>query len=235
MHIQIDTNLAALERQFSGLAKQLRYAAAVALTKTAKDVQAAVPQQLERDLDRPTTFTKRGTYVVPARRETLEAAVNFKDRQARYMALQISGGPRQAGAAGIKLPGNIKLNAFGNIPRGLIAQLKTAAQSGSLSKTITRRLGAAGPNRRKGAAPIQLFYGQPIGPGWQNAPVGIWRRIPPATPGGKGKLVPVVVFEKKAVFYKKRFNFFDLAQKTAALKFADHFDAAFTQALATAR
>jgi hypothetical protein len=236
MQIKIDSNFEDVRRQFAHMAKQVNFAGAVALTKTAKDVQAALPAALERDLDNPVPFTKRGsTFVIPARRDTLAATVQFKDRQARYMEIQISGGVRRAGAAGIKLPGDVKLNAFGNVPRGLIAQLKAAAKSGTLGPAVARRLGAAGANRRKGAAPIQLFYGQPVGKGWEKAPVGIWRRIPPATPGGKGKLVPVIVFEKKAAVYKKKFDFVELARKTAALKFGAHFDAAFANALRTAR
>lgn len=235
MHIKIDTNFAQVERQFSHMKKQVRFAAAVALTRTGKDLQAAIPQQLERDLDRPTDFTKRGTFVLPARRDTLEATVGFKDRQARYMALQIGGGRRQAGEAGIKLPGNIQLNAFGNVPRGLIGQLKAAAQDGTLGNAVARRLGASAKDRRKGAAPIQLFYGQPVGKGWEKAPIGIWRRIPPATPGGKGKLVPVIVFEKKPATYKARFDLAALARTTAARQFPAHFQAAFATAIRTTR
>lgn len=234
MQIKIDTNLDQLARKFSAQAKQVRFAAAVALTRTAQDVQREVPQALRQALDRPTDFTQRGTFVVPARRDRLEARVQFKDRQARYMALQIAGGRYQPSEAGIRLPGNIQLNAFGNIPKGLIAKLKAAAGSGQLGPAIARRLGAQ-RDRRKGAAPVQLFYGQPTGKGWKDAPVGIWRRIPPSTPGGKGKLVPVIVFEKKPAIYRARFDFAHLARTTAARRFGDHFRTEFSKAIATAK
>jgi hypothetical protein len=234
MQIKVETNIRELERRFAGMKKQILYASAVALTRTAKDLQAAVPEQLERDLDRPTEFTKRGIYVVAARRDNLVATVGFKDRQARYMAYQIAGGKRDPGAGGIKLPGNIQLNAFGNVPRGLIGKLKAAAKDGTLGNTVARRIGA-GKDRRKGAKPVQLFYGQPTGKGWEGAPVGIWRRVAPATPGGRGKLVPVVVFDSKPARYRARFNFAGLAQRVVASSYAKHFDAAFAQALRTAR
>jgi hypothetical protein len=234
MHIKIDSNFHEVRRQFAHMAKQVDFAAAVALTKTAQDVQRSTPQALERELDNPTEFTKRGTFVVPARKGQLEATVGFKDRQARYMALQIAGGVRQPGPGGIKLPGEIQLNAFGNIPRGLIAKLKAAAKDGSLSGTVSRRLGQKG-DRRKGAAPIQLFYGQPRGSGWKDAPVGIWRRIPPSTPGGKGKLIPVIVFERTAAVYRAKFDLVDHARTTAAQRFPAHFSAAFIRAIQTAR
>jgi hypothetical protein len=216
------------------LGKQGRFAAAVALTKTAQDIQRAIPAELDRVLDRPTEFTKRGTYVKAARRDTLAAEVGFKRIQASYMRYQIEGGLVQPRAGGIKLPGNIQLNAFGNIPRGTIARLKAAAKSGDLSSAIAKRLNVNG-NRRKGAAPIQLFYGKPEGKGWEDAPVGIWRRVPPATPGGKGKLIPVIVFEDTAARYRRRFDFAGLAQRTVREKFAGHFSTAIQTAIRTAR
>jgi hypothetical protein len=237
MQIKIESNFEDVRRQFAHMAKQVNFAGAVALTKTAKDVQAALPAALERDLDNPVPFTKRGsTFVIPARRDTLAATVQFKDRQARYMALQISGGVRRPGAAGIKLPGGIKLNAFGNIPRGTIAQLKAVAKSGQLSQAVARRIQAEGAFTKRGSAKMTLFYGKPTGAGWDDAPSGIWLRIPPTGTGyKKGKLVPVIVFEKKAAVYKKKFDFVELARKTADLKFGAHFDAAFANALRTAR
>jgi hypothetical protein len=246
--IKVETNLSATRAYLSGIQKQARFATAVALTRTAQDLQRAVPAALERSLDNPTEFTKRGTYLLPAKRDKLRAEVGFKRTQAKYMALQIGGGVRSATAAGIKLPGNIQLNAFGNIPRGLIARLKAAAESGKLNSALAkrldsfhtvndlaaRRLGVYG-NRRKRAAAIQLFYGRPVGKGWEKAPVGIWRRIPPAVPGGKGKLVPVIVFEDTPARYRPRFNFARLARETVAARFATNFETALRNALATAR
>ena len=252
MQIKIDSNFADIQRQFANMRKQVTFAGAVALTKTAQDVRADIPRALESALDNPTDYTKRGTFLIAARRDTLTATVGFKDRQARYMALQIAGGVRSPGPGGIKLPGEIQLNAFGNIPKGLIAKLKAAAQSGGLSAALTRRLGREinsdsdkggtaqqrlnlHSNRRKRAAPIQLFYGQPTGDRWKNAPVGIWRRIPPATPGGKGKLVPVIVFENTPAVYRAKFDMAEVATRTAAKRFGFHFNAAFSNAIKTAR
>lgn len=234
MQIKIESNFQEVRRRFASMAKQVDFAAAVALTRTAKDLQAATPAQLERDLDKPTDFTKRGLYVVAARRDRLEATVAFKDRQAKYMGLQIGGGVYRPKDTGIRLPGNIQLNAFGNIPRGTIARLKAAAKDGKLGAVVTRRLGVE-RDRRKGAAAIQLFVGKPTGRGWEKAPMGIWRRIPPATPGAPGKLVPVIVFEDTPAVYRPRFDFAALARKTANERFGKHFDTEFTKALATAR
>lgn len=232
--IKVTHNFDALAASLNRQAKQVAYATAVALTRTGQDLRAAIPAALDQELDNPTDFTKRGTYIVPARKDNLAAEVAFRPIQSRYMRYQIEGGVYQPKAGGIKLPGEIQLNAFGNIPRGTIARLKAAAKDGSLGATLRKRLGVDG-NRRKGASAIQLFYGQPTGAGWKDAPIGIWRRIPPATPGGQGKLIPVVVFEKTAAVYRKRFDLQRLGQTTVDRRFAQHFDRELAKALNSAR
>lgn len=233
MQINITTNLDAVRAQLGTQAKQVSFAAAVALTKTAAKIKQALPAALDRTLDRPTPFTKNGTYLKAARKDNLVAEVNFREIQSRYLRLQVEGGVRNPGSAGIKLPGNIQLNAFGNVPKGVIGQLKAAAGNGSLSAAITLRLGVAG-NRRKGVAPLQLFYGKPQGKGWEDAPMGIWRRVP-GVGSAKGKLVPVIVFENTPARYSKRLDLEAIAKPIVEANFASEFDKALTSALATAR
>ena len=213
--------------------KQMHFAVAVALTHTAKDVQKAMPAALERVFDRPTPYTKRGTYIKAARRDALVAEIGFKTRQAAYLRLQATGGVYDPGAAGIRLPGDIRLNAFGNIPKGTIAKLRAAAENGHLSAAIARRLNVQG-NRRKGAAPLQLFFGVPQGRGWENAPLGIWRRIPGAA-GQEGKLIPVIVFEDTPARYRRRLDMEAIAQPIVRQRFEANLDAAIRRAVATAR
>ncbi|MBK6556302.1 MAG: hypothetical protein IPG16_03455, partial [Comamonadaceae bacterium] len=67
---------------------------------------------------------------------------------------------------------------------------------------MMRRLGVAAKDRRKGAAPISLFYGKPAGSRWDKAPVGIYRRVP----GKPGKLIPVILFEDTPARYTKRLD-----------------------------
>jgi hypothetical protein len=213
----------------AGMGKQVRFAAAAALTRTAKAVKDAMPAALDSDLDRPTPFTKRGMFIKPARRDDLTAVVGFMDRQASYLKYQIAGGTRTPTARGIKLPGNIELNSFGNIPKGTIDKLKAAAKNGSLSSAISKRLGVG--NRRKGAAPIQLFYGKPTGRGWEKAPMGIWRRMP----GTPGKLIPVIVFEDTPARYKPRFDFQRRAEEIVRREWDRQFARAFDEAMRSAR
>lgn len=233
MKISISTNIEAVMKNMQAAQKQVTYATAVALTKTAVKVRAAIPAGLEKQLDRPTAFTKNGTYLMRAERNNLTAEVGFREIQSKYLRLQADGGTKAPSAAGIRLPGNIQLNAFGNIPRGLVAKLKAAAQNGTLAPAIVKRLGVTG-NRRKGAAPIQLFYGIPQGRKWESAPMGIWRRIAGVN-GSAGKLVPVILFEDTPAKYTKRLDLMAIARPVVDAEFTREFEAALTQALATAR
>jgi hypothetical protein len=209
----------------AGLKKQLPYVIAKALTATAKELQRRIPAALEQQLDRPTPFTKSGVFVIPARKDKLEAVVGFKDKQARYMRLQIEGGTRSPGARGLKLPGDVVLNEFGNIPRGTIAKMIQAAKAGKYGKAVKTRLGINA--RGKAPANLSLFYGQPKG--HPDLPAGIWRR--------EGhKIVPVIVFPtNKSARYKPRFKFRELAKRTVREVWASEFDKAFADAMRTAR
>lgn len=230
IHISIQHNIDATIKRLQAQQKQAAFAASVAINRTAKDVQAGLRQESEAVFDRPSPFTLNAWAVKPSTKANLTAVVYARPAQAKYLALQVAGGTRQPGAHGIKLPGNIQLNAFGNIPRGLTDRLKAAAQTGALGPALARRLGASG-NRRKKAAPVQLFYGQPVGKGWEDAPVGIWRRIP----GKPGKLVPLIVFEDTPAEYRKRLDIERVATRIVQQRFAAHFSRAWREAMATAR
>lgn len=225
-------NLEIVKANIAGMGRQLAYAASRALNATAKRVADAMPAEIERSIDRPTPFTRRGVRVLRwSNKGSLQAVVGFMDAQARYMRYQIEGGTRQAGPRGIKLPGNITLNSYGNIPRGIIDQLKRAANGElNLGSTVERRLGVSG-DRRKRAAPVELFYGKPKGRGWESAPLGIYRRIP----GNPGKLVPIILFEKKAAHYRPRFDFRKKAEAVVDRHWQAEFNAALAEAMRTAR
>lgn len=233
--MKISVNVQGIEAakaHLAGLGKQVAYAASKALNSTAQKVADAMPAELERALDRPTQFTKRGVRVLRyASKSKLEATVGFMAAQAKYMEFQTAGGIFTPGKKGLKLPGGITLDSYGNIPRGIIAKLKSAA-GGSLvlGGTVERRLGVAG-NRRKGAAPVQLFYGIPRGKGYENWPVGIYRRIP----GNPGKLIPIVLFPHKTAKYKARFDFHGKAKAIVEREWPAQFDNALADAIRTAK
>lgn len=111
--------------------KQLPFAISRALTDTAKAARDQLTQDLTRIFDRPTPFTRNAIAYTAARRDSLTASVLVKDAQARYLLLQETGGTRtpDKGRA-LVIPGKtLGLNAYGNIPSGMLRRLRSQAQS----------------------------------------------------------------------------------------------------------
>ena len=54
----------AVKAHMAGMGKQVAFAASKALNATAKAVADAMPEELERALDKPTPFTKKGVRVL---------------------------------------------------------------------------------------------------------------------------------------------------------------------------
>ena len=79
MKITISHNISEVARALAAAPKQVQYATAVALTKTAAKVREAIPAAMDKTFDRPTAFTRNGTYLIAARRDDLTAQVVFKD------------------------------------------------------------------------------------------------------------------------------------------------------------
>lgn len=113
----------ALKRLDDVQKKQVPFATAKALTETAREVQRAMPNQAERDFDQPIGFTKRGFYVVSAKKSDLKAIVGIKDTQAKYLGLQVSGGTARPKKRALLSPAGVNLNRYGNMTRNKVKQL----------------------------------------------------------------------------------------------------------------
>lgn len=103
--------------------RQIPFAAAKALTRTAQDVQKAIVAELPTIFDRPTPFTQRGVGVTFATKSSLTSRVFLRDIQREYLKLQVTGGERRPKKVALVMPAGIDLNAFGNIPRNRIKAL----------------------------------------------------------------------------------------------------------------
>lgn len=144
--IKIDTSaMKALQSRLAGQQKQVRFATAVALTRTAKHAQASVIDEMRAKFDRPTPTTLRSLFVKPATKANLEAMVYLKTKplggknprsMAQTIGHQFGGGPRNAKmleealrASGYVQAGEFivpaagaKLDRYGNWQRGQIVQ-----------------------------------------------------------------------------------------------------------------
>ncbi len=159
--------------------RMLPYIIARALTLVAKDAQAEVVREMPQRFDRPTPFTLNALRVKPATARDHTAQVFVKDMpggKKHYLLLQEFGGVRvPAQAQTLALPWgkgkpSIRLNAYGNAPRGIAK---------ALLQEKYQPAGAEGGDYGGG-----VFSGVPRGRTADKA--GIWRR-PKRKAAKKGK------------------------------------------------
>jgi hypothetical protein len=113
-----------LSAQLRQLQKQIPFAMAQALTKVARQIEAAERTALQRHLDNPTPFTVKSVGSQGARKDNLRAKVFVRDTAAAYLEPFEFGGQHKLNGQALLNPKNIKLNKYGNLPRTKMAQLK---------------------------------------------------------------------------------------------------------------
>lgn len=210
------------------LSDQYAFAVASSLTQSVKTVQAEMPGVMTQQLDRPTEFTRRGFFIQSARKDKLLAVVGVKDAQAKYLQFQIYGGDRYPTRKALKLPGQVQLDASGNIPRAelrrLIAEAKRVRKNSRRSKAgYTSNTG-----RSKG-----VFYGKPANR--PDLPPGIYRRVEAGEDKASRFLQPLVLFPAQAAHYEERFDFHGAARRIVLRDFDRTLARNFARAKATAR
>lgn len=251
MKFNVSNGFPALRRDIDFVQKQHRFAAAVALTRTAQDVQQAERGEIMGAFDRPTPYTINSLRLRPATRERLEAEVFLKDDASgsgtpatKYLLPQIEGGKRhlksferqlqQIGAmpAGWHaVPGRFaRLNAYGNVSYGqiiqILSQLRSTPTAGYDRAISTDKAKAARARARAGGQYFALPSGRGrLLPGIYQARDTAWGRAAPR---------PVFIFVR-SVTYRALFRFAEVAEAVALHKFPVHFDAALAMALRTAR
>jgi len=217
--------------------RQIPFATAKALTRTAQAVQKDLRSEMRRVFDRPTRYTLNSLRVRPATKANLTATVHFKneagsDGAGGYLLPQIRGGQRaykrfelHLQRAGILAPGfyavpgaGSRLNASGNMSQGQITQILSGVKAHP--DPYARSSKASG---RRNPKPLAYFVARPGG----HLPYGIWQRV--------GAAVRPVMLFVRAPNYKVRFRFGDVAKRGAAKHFPIEFRRALNEALATAR
>lgn len=222
------TGIDQVRAQLGAAAKQATFAASKALNATAKDVQQAIPAGLRKSLDRPTNFTAspQALRIERADKNNLAASVLFKDKQASYMRYQVEGGTRQPTRKALRLPSAVQLNEYGNLPKGIIAQLIAVARKES-------KLGKRKARRIKVSNKVELFYGDPADVGGHKYPPGIYKIV--QLGANRSQLVPLIVFPAVSARYEKRVDLDAIARPVVVANFNRHFNEAFSAAMASAR
>lgn len=223
---------------FHAAARQVDYAAAVALTKTAKLAQEAVTSALPQTFDRPVPFTRNAVAIKPARRSDLAAEVFVKDKQAEYLAIQETGGTRQPKPGSpINVPVGARLNQYGNLPRSFWAKFKALQAK---RPYVGSRTYAIKSRRLVGSYGGGLFVAdgkartRHLAPGIYERTKVRRRKRGSRAKGGAGGLKLLVAFEERAG-YRPRFNFQGRVFRTAEASLPELFVDELAKALATAR
>lgn len=230
----ITKGLEAAQKTIERENKQARYAAAVALTRTAICAREDIQKEAKNDLDRPTPFTLRGFRYERANKRTLQSRVYIAPIQAEYLYYSIEGGIRRKRARrgeAVPIEGNLRLNKYGNIParaKGKIKQLMAQPdtfvgsvrgiygvwQRGHRSKTGRFSLSSGGLEVAKGRKPGHKR--------------GLYRQKRAST-------VRLLLRLEPFVRYKPRFDFHEAGERCFDTHFSKEFEKAYKLAMATAR
>lgn len=247
-----------IKAQIAEFGKQAQFAAARALTQTAKDVQGALYREMSQSFDRPTPYTLNSLYVKPATKQALAAEVLPKTDTSgsgspadKYLGPEIFGGDRKLKRLELRLqrvglmkagqyavPGKgAQLDAYGNVSRGQITKIlsQLGAMLDATSNAISQRtLGRLEKRKllvsRGFGEKRRTVYSQYFVARSRKGgePLGIYQVI------GGGKVEPVLAFVAKPT-YKVRLPWDQVADKVVAQRFDLNFSKAMEDALATAR
>lgn len=221
--------------------KQVTFATAVALTRTAQIAKGEVEKEMRAVFDRPTRWTLNSLRLIPAKKDRLVARVEMKneaDKSApatKWLNPEIEGGPRPEKASERNLrqkgvlpagkfivPGRgAKLDRFGNMTKGAITKALSgvggfAEQGYSANATGSRRSRAKGNAKR--------YFVMKRG----STPIGIAERT------SRNRMHILLAFTRRPS-YTKRLDFYGIGDKVVQRYLRDEFEKAYANAMRTAR
>ena len=181
------------------------------LNYCAKDIKDAEIQEMKRVFDRPTPYTLNSLMITVATKTKPWAIVWFKDQAVNYLLPHIEGGSREqkrsekwlsrSGAMGVNkflIPASRVQNKYGNITGGKITQIMSALHAGP---DVTQYRTPRSQKRKRNPPEYVVILRKP----WLHP--GVYQRY------ASGKIKPVLLFTEN-VTYRRRFDFFGVAEKT---------------------
>jgi len=255
MQIKITTNFDSVQKALAKAASQVPYAMSVAINKSADAARKAVVAEMPRVFDRPTPWVMNSLRVKRSTKTNLTAELAYKDRNSAESSRSmiephVFGGKRHFNAMEARLrriglipegwnavPGaGARTDSYGNMSRGQISQvlnvLGAYTEAGFNKANINTVKRLAKGNVKKGAYGF-VYWVNPVNRGakGKHLPPGVYQRV---QTGFGSSLKPILIFVKRAA-YRKRLDFFGIANRVIDVQFPVEFDAAFAEALRTAR
>lgn len=122
--LSVKSDIRKVARSLDSLArKQLPFATAQAINKTAERVRAAQQENMRNVLDAPTPFTLGAVAIRKATKSNPVALVYVKPVAAAYLLPYEIGGTNKLNSQALLKPINAKVNQYGNLPRNLVKRL----------------------------------------------------------------------------------------------------------------
>lgn len=240
--VSATTNAADLERRLNNaFARQVPFATALALTRTAQKIREAEKAEMQSAFDRPTPFTLNAFQVVPANKETLAAEVRYKDTplwtRKHFLEVQEAGGLRgQKGMEkrlmfGLPVPfpvwGIVPVfrGRFGGAQADRYGNWATSERNRVLSQLQVQGDAFANSTPRSLRRQSNRYFVPKHG-----LPPGIYKR-------GPNSDIPILIARiiDGPPRYTPRFDFYGTASRTFAAVYDAEFEVAIQRALDTAR
>lgn len=258
--INVTHNFPQVSAAIASAKRQVPFALALALNRTGEAAVKDVQSDMRRQFDRPTPFFMRSIRLSRASKTqpTPTAIVQFSedgywsgDKNSSIARPHVFGEDRaikpmerrlqRAGMLPIGwrvVPGGAAtLDAYRNMSRGQISQLLnvlgTYKEAGYNKANAATRARLAKGNVKKGVYGFTYFVNPAGGQSrrGRHLPPGVYKRV--ATPFGSS-LKPALIFVQ-STRYRKRLDMFGIVDRTIQREFGRQFDAAFGQAMRTAR
>jgi hypothetical protein len=249
MKLRVTANITNVQKYLGRLGdKQIRYATAVALTRTAKQAQSEVRTTMTRVFDRPTPYALNATRVKPATKATLQAEVLLKDKHGdpqskdvNFLYPEVFGTPRGRKAFETRLmrvgwlrsnefvvpATDLPLDPFGNVPTGMLRSILSQAGAAggpgySSNKSSSLR------SKRTVAKRGTFFVPDPK----SSLPRGIYQRRASGF-GTLTRMIFKIVVGKPR--YRPRLRLTEIVNRVVRRDFQREFARAYREAEATAR
>lgn len=248
--INVSANVDAASKQLKSIARQIPFAASLAINNTAKKVKDKEEHEIRDVFDRPTSYIQNSIFIKPSSKRSLTATVGIKDLAikgnpaTKILKAEISGGMRRlkryevllrsvgalpsgyytvpGAAAEIDQNGNMKRSQITKIVSYFKAFPNAGYKANATDKTRARL--AKGSKSRYG---VEYFVGR-VG---QKQQLGIWQRLI----GGLGTRVrPVLMFVQRNN-YEAVYDFKYVAETTVKKEFDREFQVAIQRAIGSAR